>query len=73
MSDGNGNGKGSASPTYDHAHIADIIEALDFLKRQALRSGNVPIAILIGACFDMCFVAHELAKPGLETHRRSTD
>lgn len=63
MSEGNGNGH---TPAYDHANIADIIEALEFLKRQAIRTGNVPVAILIGACFDMCFVAHEIAKTGTQ-------
>lgn len=65
MSEGDGNGEQTAA--YDHADIADIIEALGFLKRQAVRTGNVPIAILIGACFDMCFVAHEIAKSAQAT------
>lgn len=59
------NGNGSPVQGFDHAHIADIIEALEFLRQQALRSGNLPIAILIGACFDMCVVCHAIAQAGI--------
>lgn len=46
---------------YDFSQISRIVEALEFLNKEAKKSNNRDIELIISSAFNLCFCAYYLA------------
>lgn len=54
---------------YDYKKIGSIIEAMDFIRREANKTGDEDISLIINSAFNLCFSAYYLALRRLEDNR----
>ncbi len=45
---------------YDYERIQNIVAALEYLRREALKTGSEEICTLINSTFNMCFTLYYL-------------
>lgn len=46
---------------YDFEKIGQIVQAMDFLRAEAVKNGNRDISIIINSAFNLCFASYYLA------------
>ena len=45
---------------FDYERIQNIVAALEYLRREAVKTGSVEICTLINSTFDICFTLYYL-------------
>ncbi len=46
---------------YDFSHISEIVDALDFLRKEAKITGNEDMLIIVNSAFNLCFSTYYMA------------